>query len=174
MMKSIKNILYFVLVLSLFTTAISCRKLAREYGIEWDEGDYKKACSNHDWDAAYEIVDLKKEKMQAYYEKKEESKDNTLFTSARDRDRAKYDTAKKEYEEAFRYVVLQEAIVTLEENGEDGIMRIVGIAKEHGELNELWLYNELLDVAKKIGDDGLVERFQKLMDSTVEQRRMQR
>ena len=166
MMKSIKNILYFVLVLSLFTTSISCRKLAREYGIEWDEGDYKKACSNHDWDAAYEIVDLKKEKMQAYYEKKEESKDNTLFTSARDRNRAKYETAKKEYEEAFRYVVLQEAIVALEENGENGIMRIVGIAKEHKA--EGWLYKELLDVAKKIGDDGLVERFQTLMNSSAD------
>ena len=165
-MKSIKNILYSILVLSLFTTSISCRKLAREYGIEWDEGDYKKACSNHDWDAAYEIVDLKKEKMQAYYEKKEESKDNTLFTSARDRNNAKYDTAKKEYEEAFRYVVLQEAIVALEENGENGIMRIVGIAKEHKA--EGWLYKELLDVAKKIGDDGLVERFQTLMNSSAD------
>lgn len=164
MMKSIKNILYFVLVLSLFTTAISCRELAREYGIEWDEGDYKKACSNHDWDAAYEIVDLKKEKMQSYYEKKETHR-NDSWGDAKDLYRAKYDTAKKEYEEAFRYVVLQEAIVTLEENGENGIMRIVGIAKEHKA--EGWLYKELLDVAKKIGDDGLAERFQKIMDGSV-------
>lgn len=59
----------------------------------------------------------------------------------------------------------QEAIVALEENGENGIMRIVGIAKEHDA--EGWLYKELLDVAKKIGDDGLAERFQKIMDGSV-------
>ena len=126
--------------------------------------DYKEACSNHDWDTAYKIVDSKREKMQSYYVKMRQHQDD-FFGDEKDKYSAEYDTAKEKYEEAFRYVVLQEAIVTLEESGENGIMRIVGIAKEHDA--EGWLYKELLDVAKKIGDDGLAERFQKIMDGSV-------
>ena len=182
-MKSIKNLLYSILVLSFFATFISCggadkkseeveseevkseEVKSKERSYESYEGDYKKACTNQDWDNAYKIVDRLNESVQ--YELKEyefwkasSEEDAAAVAAAR---KAKYESAKKLYEEALRYVVLQEAMVTLEENGKDGIMRIVAIAKEHNA--EGWLYKEMLDVAKKIGDDGLVDRFQKIVNN---------
>lgn len=68
-------------------------------------------------------------------------------------------------DEAEKYVVLQEALFVLESNGTDGIMRIVGIAKEHDA--EGWLYLELLDVAKKMGDTDLANRFESIIQSTI-------
>ena len=172
MMKSIKNLLYSVLVLSIFATYVSCGgadKKSEE--VESEErsyssynGDYRKACTNQDWDNAYKIVDgLNKS---AQYELKEyegikaEYSEKDGYTVEH---KVKYESAKKSYEEALRYVVLQEAMVTLEESGENGIMRIVAIAKEHEA--EDWLYKEMLDVAKKIGDDGLADRFKKIINN---------
>lgn len=44
------------------------------------------------------------------------------------------------------------------------MLRVIGIAKEHNLEN--WLYPELLDVARKIGDEELEERFKKIMTSS--------
>ena len=171
-MKSIRNILYSVLVLSFFATFISCggadkkseEVKSEERSYRSYNGDYRKACTNQDWDNAYEIVDELNKPVQYYlkeYEHRKASKGEKDGYTAEYK--AQYESAKKSYEEALRYVVLQEAMVTLEESGENGIMRIVAIAKEHKA--EDWLYKEMLDVAKKIGDDGLTDRFKKIVNN---------
>ena len=165
-MKSIKNILYSVLVLSFFATFISCGgadKKSEEGSYESYEGDYKKACTNRDWDNAYKIVDELNKSAQNELETYEMYKARGYDHGGIAAHKVSYESAKKLYEEALRYVVLQEAMVTLEENGEKGIMRIVAIAKEHEA--ESWLYKEMLDVAKKIGDDGLADRFKKIINN---------
>ena len=98
--------------------------------------DYRKACELKEFSIAYEIIDkLKKEK------------------------------GENVSDEAEKYVVLQEALFVLESKGIDGIMRIVGIAKEHNA--EGWLYIELLDVAKKMGDTDLANRIENIIQSTI-------
>ena len=171
-MKSIKNLLYSVLVLSFFATFISCggadkkseEVKSEERSYTSYNGDYRKACTNRDWDNAYKIVDglnnSVQNKLKEYEGRKTEYGEKYRYTAEY---KVEYESAKKLYEEAFHYVVLQEAMVTLEENGENGIMRIVAIAKEHEA--EGWLYKEMLDVAKKIGDDGLADRFQKIVNN---------
>ena len=176
-MKSIRNILYSVLVLSFFATYISCggsdkkSEVVKSEEVESEEGsyrsyngDYRKACTNRDWDNAYKIVDgLNKLAQGELVEYEYNNAKGGLWEAETAEHKAKYESAKESYEEALRYVVLQEAMVTLEESGENGIMRIVAIAKEHEA--EDWLYKEMLDVAKKIGDDGLADRFQKIINN---------
>ena len=121
--------------------------------------DYKKACELKEFSTAYEIVDtLKKETSKA----KIEYESSSFYREA---NLSKYEEAKKISDEAEKYVVLQEALLVLESKGTDGIMRIVGIAKEHNA--EGWLYIELLDVAKKLGDTDLANRFESIIQSTI-------
>ena len=75
--------------------------------------------------------------------------------------KATYEVAQRNFVEAEKYVILQEAIYVLESEGAEGLMRIVGIAKEHNA--EEWLYSELLDVTNKIGDTDLAERIQNII-----------
>lgn len=166
MKKDIRNLLLVVVggIILLAVIGISMSLITGQLELG-NTSDYKEACSNHDWDTAYKIVDSKREEMQSYYVKMRQHQDDFLGDE-KDKYSAEYDTAKEEYEKAFHYVVLQEAIAMLEDQGEDGITRIVGIAKEHEA--ESWLYNELLDIAKKIGDDVLVDRFQELRDYSVD------
>ena len=77
--------------------------------------------------------------------------------------KGKYEVAQREFAKAERYVILQEAIYVLESQGAEGLMRIVGIAKENN--SEDWLYDELLDVANKIGDKELAEKIQNMINS---------
>ena len=65
------------------------------------------------------------------------------------------------YEEALKYVVLQEALYVLGENGDKGLPRIVGIVKEH---DANWLYEELIDTYQALGDDDLVEQLMKMQN----------
>lgn len=110
--------------------------------------NYKKACELKEFSTAYEIVDKLKEET----------------------DRIKYvyshqpilcDNTQKKSDEAERYVILQESLYLLESEGTNSLMRIVGIGKEHNA--EGWLYRELLDVAKKIGDTDLVNGIENII-----------
>ena len=141
--------LFIIMVFTAMFSFMSCS----------EDLDYRKACAEKNWPKAYDIVDKIKEQANEYYAKYA-SANGTRYDWALEA----YENCKstnKKYVEALKYVVLQEALVVLEESGENGIMRIVGIAKEHDAEN--WLYSELLDAAKKIGDDNLVSRFQKIL-----------
>ena len=128
--------------------------------------NYKKACELKEFPTAYEIVDnLKKETSE-----KKVYADKYFDEALRGLNYAieyasKYEEAKKVSDEAERYVVLQEAMFVLESEGSNGLMRVVGIGKEHNA--ESWLYPELLDVAKKIGDTDLANRFETIIQSTI-------
>ena len=114
--------------------------------------NYRKACENKDFLTAYEIVDeLKSRTSYAKVEYDAAGYDyKTKYFS-------KYQEAKKVSDEAERYVVLQEAMLVLESEGSNGLMRIVGIAKEHKV--EAWLFHEMADLANKIGDTDLETKF---------------
>ncbi len=126
--------------------------------------DYRKACADKNWEKAYQIVDIFRDEAQKYYEKYA-SANGTRYDWALEAE-AQYTHQSALYQEGLHYVVLQEALCVLEDNGESGIMRIVGIAKEHDA--ESWLYEELLDAAKKIGDEELANRFEKIINGNGE------
>ena len=121
-----------------------------------EDMDYKKACEQKDFSTAYAIVDKLKEKAnQARIEAIEE-------TGHRDRDERARIT-QEEYEEAEKYVILQETIHLIETEGTNSLMRIIGIGKEHNA--EYWLYTELLDIAKKMGDKDLANGIETIIQS---------
>ena len=105
-----------------------------------------------------DILSEKEQKLQVDYE--------TLWyeNDEKREARSKYNNAHENYINALRYVVLQESMVVLEESGEGGLMRIVGIAKEHNA--ESWLFSELADVAQKIGDTDLEEKINNIINSS--------
>lgn len=129
-----------------------------------EDTDYKKACAEQNWEKAYKIVDgLKEEAVDLHKTYLSEGASH----GTKSRKALQYEEQSRmkqiDYMKAKQYVVLQEALSVLEENGKEGIMRIVGIAKEHDA--EKWLYSELRDTAKKIGDDDLVQRFEAIIGS---------
>jgi hypothetical protein len=116
--------------------------------------NYKKACELKEFPTAYEIVDKLKE---VTSEKKVWYEGHSYLDSAY----PNYKAAKEKSDEAERYVVLQESMYVLESEGTNGLMRIIGIGKEHNA--EDWLYPELLDVAKKIGDTDLANKIENII-----------
>ena len=132
-----KKKLFLAIMCIAFATLCSCgSKSSSSDESKLIAGDYRKACELGEFSTAYEIIDKLK---------KEEGENVS--------------------DEAEKYVVLQESLFVLESKGTDGIMRIVGIAKEHNA--EGWLYLELLDVAKKMGDTDLANRFESIIQSTI-------
>ena len=99
--------------------------------------DYRKACAERDFAKAYSIVYEMKEK--------QEEKEHCRYING-------------SYE-PLKYVILQEAMVVLEENGEDGLIRIAGIVKEH---NAAWLYDELITLFKSTGNKELLEKLERM------------
>lgn len=116
--------------------------------------NYRKACEMKDYLTAYEIVDKLKEKTLEWKIKYDIDYNNQYV-------RSNYVETEKKSDEAEKYVVLNEAISVLESEGSHGLMRIIGIAKEHDA--EPWLYYELIDVAMKIGDSDLEERIKEII-----------
>ena len=126
--------------------------------------NFKKACELKEFPTAYEIVDnLKKETSEKKVRADKDADAAARGYSWAKETVSKYEEAKKVSDEAERYVVLQESMYVLESEGTNGLMRIVGIGKEHNA--EDWLYPELLDVAKKIGDTDLANRIKNIMQS---------
>ena len=121
--------------------------------------DYKKACEEKDFEKAYQIVDIIKEDAAQTIADNEPNgfDDEDMFHKL-----AIQRKARVKVEEVEKYVVLQESMYVLESQGTNGLIRIVGIAKEHNA--ERWLYKELLDIAKKIGDNDLVERINNMIN----------
>lgn len=145
-MKNVRKVFCSVLVLSFFATLLSCG----------EDMNYRKACEKKDWPKAYDIAYKIKEEGQPYYEKYV-SANGARYGWALEA-KAKYDHQEQQYQEAIRYIVLQEAMTVLDENGENGIMRIIAIAKEHKA--ESWLFRELIEIAQQSGDESLVSRLQ--------------
>lgn len=167
-----KNLFFVVVwVISLVITMTSCGS----NGSQSSEGasdeekkelvenlNYRKACELKEFLTAYEIVDKLKDQTSLWKIKY----DGTPYYNAfRDDYLAEYKESKKISDEAERYVILQESMFVLESEGTNGLMRIVGIAKEHNAGR--WLYSELLDVAMKIGDADLADRLQNIINSAV-------
>ena len=162
-----KNLFFVVVwVISLVITLTSCGS----NGSQSSEGasdeekrelvwklNYRKACELKEFLTAYEIVDKLKDQTSQCKIKYAEWR--------RNEDLSEYEESKKKSDEAERYVILQESMFVLESEGTNGLMRIVGIAKEHNAGR--WLYSELLDVAMKIGDADLADRLQNMINSEV-------
>lgn len=122
--------------------------------------DYRKACAEKDWPKAYSIVEKyhgivvdKNEiwrKKQADYgtksRKQQIAYDNLIF-------------AQNDYQEAYRYVVLQEAMSELEQGN---LMRIAAIVKEQ---QASWVYKELIQIAESIGDKELAQKLNDMAQS---------
>ena len=125
--------------------------------------DYRKACAEKDWPKAYAIVDKLLEEAQEL-EVDYKRYQHSVYKKELKESKAKYDNAHENYLDALRYVVLQESMVVLEESGERGLIRIVGIAKEHNA--ESWLFSELADIAQKIGDADLEEKINNMINSS--------
>lgn len=138
--------------------------------------DYRKACAEKDFEKAYQIVDafkdISKDRLQNWRDI--QARYGTMGPKQEGAEDA-YQIAVAEYQQVLKYVVLQEALFVLESEGSNGLMRIIGIAKEHQA--EGWLYPELLDVAKKIGNKDLTEKIQNIInpsgtdEGTEEQKR---
>lgn len=123
--------------------------------------NYRKACEDREWAKAYEIVDeLKKELMSCREDLGGSAFDIDPYKARKKREE-QCSNAEKNYKEAFKYVVLQEALFVLEESGERGLMRIAGIIKEH---NADWLYSELFGVMASIGNDEMKEKILKMAE----------
>jgi len=164
-----KDLLYVMItIVSMLLVLTSCGQSSQDL-------DYRKACEEKDFVRAYEIVDkLRQEVSDAkidYDKASEHIKHKGIFGEGPGpapleeygEAKGKYEVAQKEFAKAERYVILQEAIYVLESQGTEGLMRVVGIAKENNA--ESWLYSELLDVAKKIGDTELAEKIQNMINS---------
>ena len=127
--------------------------------------DYKKACELGEIEKAYAIVEDMKIEMQEYENENkkdiEDGKDSARTWRVPRKKFAKFTNLKSNYEEALHYVVLYESTKLLEDNGVEGLTRIAFIVKEH---NAPWVYGDLLDLAKAMGDDVLVERLEKLAE----------
>ena len=112
--------------------------------------NYIKACEEKDWAKAYEIV----EALHQEYVELPDKIENKWYGTSKYKEMRK--EALKKYKKADRYVILHEALSVVEEYGENGLIRIGGIIKEH---DAKWLYRELIDVAKITGSKDLEERL---------------
>ena len=86
-----------------------------------------------------------------YYEKWQ-SANGTRYDWAIEAE-VKYNAAMSEYEEACRFVVLQETMSELEQGN---LMRIAAIVKEQ---NADWVYEELIQIAESIGEKELSQKL---------------
>ena len=160
-MKKNRFLSLFVVLLAVLTIVSCGSKGPKSSEVLSDEGkaelienlNYRKACELKDFETAYQIVD----KLKEWTSSKKIEYDNNLGSDYTEKYYSEYQEYKKRSDEAERYVVLQEAMLVLESDGSNGLMRIVGIAKEHKV--EGWLYSEMADLAKKIGDPELEEKF---------------
>lgn len=158
-----KKYLFFTIFIAIFAvyTITSCSNEKK------DDLNYKKACELKDFSTAYEIVDKLKEIELAKHSEYEAEPHDVFWGGPnydKDKKRVEYEAAKKNASEAERYVVMQEAMYVLESQGADGLMRILGITKEHEDCAG-WLYNELLDITSRMGDKELYEKMQHLGNS---------
>lgn len=120
--------------------------------------NYKTACEEGDFQKAYKIVAELKTTMQDYQNEHASLigyGPGTIGAEAF----ATYENLKLNYEEAERYVVLQEAISIIENQGIEGLPKIAFMVKEH---NAIWVYNDLIDMAVAMGDETLEARLKKL------------
>ena len=119
--------------------------------------NYVKACEEKDWTKGYTIVDeLESIALEKELDWRDAQEDHGTESRAQVGPRTEYYNASKKAKEAKKYVVFHEAMYVLEENGENGLLRIAGIIKEH---NAKWLYRELIDVARKTSNKDLEEKL---------------
>lgn len=119
--------------------------------------DYKKLCEQGEFQKAYSIVEKYKADMQKYNVAHAAAiKLGEKGISDYTRNSEAYKSLRNKYEEAKKYVVLQESIYIIENQSINGITRLMVVAKEH---DANWLFKELVDVAVGLGDEDLIERL---------------
>ena len=133
----------------IFITLIGLALLLLSSCNENKDFDYRKACEERDFERAYIIVDN-------MFSDVAEKKAKYRGTD----DWAKVLDAEEKAKEAKRYVILQEALMLMENGDDASLMRIVAIAKEHAA--DDWLFEELADVAHKIGNEDLACRLEEM------------
>ena len=106
---------------------------------------YQHACDDGEYVTAHRFVEeMKSQKIQAeasgdfYYDK------HPLYE------------LESEIFKAERFIVLHEGMKLLENGDNVSLIRIAALVKEY---DADWLYDELIEVARAIGDDDLVERL---------------
>ena len=128
------------------------------------ETDYKEACAKQDWVKAYSWVQkYREEEVKARIDANSVSRSRVGSKNYHHVVRQRHDLAnyyQSKYEEGIRYVAMQECLYIIDNYGANGVLRIIGIAKEHGIEN--WLFDELLDVAEKMGDEELIQKFKNM------------
>ena len=149
------NLFALLLSLSAIILATSCGSKSPEEILQ--ELNYREACEGKDFEKAYQMVDKIKVLANDAHEEMYNHRGSKEWSVYLQRG----DFYEEKAKEAERYVVLHEAMFVLESQNTDGLRRIVGIAKEHNV--EDWLYSELLDVAKKIGDTDLENRIETMI-----------
>ena len=123
--------------------------------------NYRQACEEQDFSKAYNIVDqLKQISLEKNLEWKEAQSKYGTMSRKQEGPYEEYVAAEAEADKAYRYVVLQEAMLLLEKGDDGSLMRIVGLAKEHDA--DSWIYDELIDIANKIGNEELANRLKKM------------
>ena len=145
-----KHFPFLLIVCSVFVFGIMASGCSKDL-------NYIKACEEKDWAKAYAIVDeLESNAHEKELVWREAQNDHGTESSAQVGPHRDFANSLEKAVEANKYVVFHEAMYVLEENGENGLMRIAGIIKEH---DAKWLYRELIDVARKAGYKDLEERF---------------
>lgn len=173
MKKYILFSLTFVVVLAIVSCGTTTKKTYR---------DYKEACEAGDWLSAYQLCEKIKDEAKelqknadrakedaddyyAYYVKARESLFTPKSETARyyaewqhykdiEQDKqADVDNKMLEYENAIKYVVLQEATSVLQQKDLNMVARIPMIVKEH---KALWLYEEIFSISRMIPDNDVI------------------
>lgn len=125
--------------------------------------EYKEACENQEYGKAYTAVEklriMSEEIATQEPERKYDNHNNRTNRKEISNWRTKYDNAKNNYIKAEKYVVLNEATYVLETQGMEGMTRLAYIIKEH---KAKWVIKDLVDMAKAIGKEELVESLNQL------------
>ena len=150
-MKKIVSIAINALFAFMICLVISC---------SGEDLDYKKACFNKDWPKAYEIVDkLQDIAIEKNAKWREIQSDHGTESLEQKPAKDDFQFAVYKYEDAKRYVVLQESMSELEQGN---LMRIAAIVKEQ---NAPWVYKELISIAKSIGEQDLVDKLTSMSEA---------
>lgn len=153
--------IYLIIMLCVMAVALaSCGGSSTAEKEPEEPEDYIEACEQGEFIKAYSVVNKLKGKMQNY----ENGHAGNIqwgregLSIGMD-ELATYNNLKKNFEDAERYVVLQEATFILESQGLEGMTKIAMIVKEH---DAKWLYKDLIDIAIAMGNDEMADRMKKL------------
>lgn len=132
-----------------YTDQIAGKVDISEIVIKGDNGkrytSYQHACNDGEYVTAYRFVEeMKNQKLKA------EASGEYYY------DDRPIEHLESEISKAERYIILHEGMKLLENGNNASLIRIAALVKEY---NADWLYDELIEVARAIGDEDLVNRL---------------